>query len=60
MRKIPVPHPLDLNIVDSSYQNVLEDWNQHLKDFHSGFAVFFEANLLSLALRSHEVRSCLQ
>ncbi len=60
MKRTFVPHPLDLNIVDSSCRNVLEDWNLHLKDFHSGFAVFFEANLLSLALRSHDVRSCIR
>jgi len=59
MKKIKLRNPR-LEIVDSDYSEVLEEWNSGLKEYRTKFAVFFEANLLSRAIGEHDVRECLE
>ena len=47
MKRVFLPS-VSLQIIDESYDSILKQWDCNLKESHGGFAVFLEANLLSL------------
>ena len=59
MKRVVLPS-VSLQIIDESYDSILKQWDCNLKESHGGFAVFLEANLLSLCLKNSEVRLCIQ
>ena len=59
MKRVFLPS-VSLQIIDESYDSILKQWDCNLKESHGGFAVFLEANLLSLCLKNSEVRLCIQ
>lgn len=59
MNKITLRKPR-LEIIHSTYEDVLGEWKTHLPEYHQKFAVFFEANLLARTLKENEVRECLE
>lgn len=51
MKRVFLPS-VSLQIIDESYDSILKQWDCNLKESHGGFAVFLEANLLSLCLKT--------
>lgn len=50
---------LGLEIADSDYESFLEELRGQLSGLHGGFAVFFEGNLLSMAIGDDGIRELL-
>lgn len=59
MKRVFLPS-VGLPIIDESYDSILKQWDCDQQESRGGFAVFLEANLLSLCLKNNEVRSCIQ
>ena len=59
MEQIPI-RSLNLSVSDSSYDKFLNELREELPSLRGEFAVFFEGNLLSLAIGNAEIRELLR